>query len=91
MELDFQLPQSAVDEVPAVGSAGDIEHWQKELQLGLDRKAMIIQITYYGIDDADDMSTALLECYCIWLAAGNISETDDYIKSEKSNKNVKGK
>lgn len=46
----------------------------------LDTEVIRENIRAYGLDDVDEMDRHRLECYLVWIAAGNIVD-DDYSKS----------
>ena len=85
MEIEFELPADCVRDCHHVGQCDeDCEYWQKKLTLNLDRDQMERELNEYGIDGVKDKSHKELEMYCIWIASGNIQETEEWQKYEDS-------
>jgi len=60
--LEFQLPHDCVSDLSGSGDCTQsCEYWQTELNLNLNRTAMINELKEWSDDD--------LELRCIWLAA----------------------
>jgi len=80
--LDFALPHQAVTDCHHRGACDDdVEHWQKKLNLNLDRDKMILELKEYGsweLDELNALDNADLEQKLIWLAAGDIQESDEW-------------
>lgn len=76
--VEFELPHDAVVECSHAGRCDDdVEYWQRELKLGLDRDKMIKELKEYGAwseSSLKDMDNDDLEQKLIWLAAGDIRE-----------------
>ena len=88
MEIEFELPYQAVVDCHHQGDCEvDCRFWQDTLQLGLDRDAMIRELTEYCIEGCETFSNEKLEMYCIWLASGNIQETKEFQDYEKQLEN----
>jgi hypothetical protein len=74
--LEFQLPIDAVRECHHQGACDDdVQYWQKELNLNLDREKMIQELKEYGAwDNLTELDNDELEQKLIWIAAGNIQD-----------------
>ena len=76
--LEFELPIEAVNDCSHQGECyHDCQHWQKELNLNLDRESMIKELSEYGAwsgDELNGLDDAELEIKLIWIGAGNIQD-----------------
>jgi hypothetical protein len=74
--LTFQLPIEAIYDCSHQGQCfPEVEFWQGQLNLNLDKDAMISELKEYGAwENLHDMSHEELEQKIIWIAACNIRE-----------------
>jgi len=74
--IEFELPSECVSDCSGMGDATEaVEHWQRELNLNLNREHMITELSEYGAwDDFDTATNETLEQRLIWLGACDINE-----------------
>lgn len=80
--LEFELPKQAIDDCFHQGACdADVEYWQRELNLNLERKPMIRELLEYGawsVRELCALDNDELEQKLIWIAAGNIQDDPDH-------------
>ena len=82
--IEFEMTVDAVNDCSHGGHCDDdVEYWQKELNLKLDRKLMLSELLEYGCWDCAELNALdddELEQKIIWVLACDISESPEFEK-----------
>ncbi len=80
--LEFEMPSDAIQDCFHQGGGDlDVEFWQKELNLNLNRSCMIKELSEFGAwsnSELNELSDAELEHTIIWIGAGNIQDDPEH-------------
>ena len=76
--IEIELSREVIEDCHHQGACdADVEFWQKELNLDLNREHMIAELGEYGAwsdDELDALTDIELEQKILWIASGDIQD-----------------